>query len=169
MNYGKVIRLAYDGKVYNVSGSEKSNFVLVNGYNEKLQPTDIRYGDTDSEFDIVFPDFNNFVGMGMLHCYGCDAMGSPDIPFDAFSISIGLKNLAPLVSVSENIETVLSSTGEVDLSFDGKSYTDENLTISITAYGLIEESTFRKRYESENVIITVAMSGQYCDSNGVPI
>lgn len=172
MNYGKRIKLTFDSPVYHVSNAELTRWAIKNAYGEMLYPVAITYGPTQNVVNLDFSNFNNLVEPGTMECFGCVAMGSHDMPLDAFSSPFYPINLWPVPCDFEYL--ALSSVeveGELKVAFDGKTYADEYLKLnSITIEGDQVLLSFSQRYSDEHLqLSSIAIEGQYCDINGVPL
>lgn len=173
MNYGKLIRLAYDGEVYHVSPIEKTKFRLVNGYGEYLYPQNVTYGENKNEVYLWFENFNNIVYPVSLECIGTIAMGSPDLSFDPFVVEIWPRNLRPIPGSNEHLSiSSVDAFGEIGAVFDGKMYSNEFLSIaSVSSIGTVNVLVFKSGYLQDGYLSLAAtvVSGTVCDVNGVPI
>lgn len=148
MNYGKILRLIFDDKVYHVSEKEKTQLRLKNAYGEYTYPTNVTVGANDHEVYLHFVDINNLVFPAYLDTLPCIEMGSESLSFGSFTQEVFLQNLLPQPRDFEYLELLeIETFGEVELGFDGKIYSENgHLTVG-----------------------TVAVNGAYCDVNGVPL
>lgn len=172
MNYGKIIKLKFDGRVYNISSKEKSRFRLIDAYGKYTYPVDVTVGASNEEVYLHFDDINGLIFPAYLECLQTIAMGSENVSFSAFTTEMFLDNLWPIPGAAEYFEiSSIDAIGEYALAFDGKAYFDEYLQISsVAVVGNCVALTFSSRYFSEYYQITsVAASGQYCDINGNPL
>jgi len=171
MNYGKIIKLTFDGKVYYVSNKERTQFRLINVYDEFVYPTSVAPGSSENEVYLHFDDINSF-GANRLECLGAIEMGSKDIRLGSFLVGIWLDGLMPSDMFCLEVVGVTVS-GEMIINFDGKAYaqdsylTAESVVVSGQILALVFESgDFNEAYLGVN---SVAVFGQYCDINGVPL
>lgn len=177
MDYGKIIRLVFDGKVYNVSPIEKTRYRLENAYGEYTYPTNVTYGQNENEVYLHFENINNLVFPAYLECVGAIKMGSDYIPFDAFSMEVFLDNLRPVPSDFEHVWLCSTyASGEITIAFDGKVYYDELnhvRLVDVSVVGSITPLIFKSIFSDESKYVSVSPSvtvvGQYCDINGVPL
>lgn len=172
MDYGKRIKLTFDRAVSHVTIVELPRWALKNAYGNLIYPISIGYGETQSIVYLDFADFNSIVEPVTLECLGCIAMGSPDLPIDAFSVPVHLKNLYQIPSDYEYLTlSSIAVEGTITVGFDGKLYSDEYLQIaSISVTGTNVLLTFNQRYNSEYLqVASISVSGQYCDINGIPL
>lgn len=169
MNYGKIVKLTYDGPVHNVSNSEAARFRLINAYNEHMYPVAVSYGQTQNEIYLHFDNFNNIVKPTQLECLGCLEMGSPDLPFDAFALPVELENLFPVPWLRDYLSAEIDVAGVIQLGFDGKMYGNEYVSAALTMNGNVLAMQYLGAYGKEYLSATLNMSGVYCDANGVPI
>lgn len=175
MNYGKIVRLLFDQKVWHVSNIEKTRFRLINAYSEVCYPINITYGENDHEVYLHFTDINLF-GANKLECLETIKMGSESIHLAAFVIDIFLDNLQPTDSLYVGLSSI-NVFGKIDEAFDGKMYFDENEHCinlsSVSTSGQIQLLSFYAGYIDENTnfvnINSINVSGQYCDVNGTPV
>lgn len=173
MDYGKRIKLTFDRPVSHVANAELPRWVLKNAYAEIINPIAISYGESQNIVNLDFVDFNNIVEPATLECLGCIAMGSPDLPFDPFSMPVYLKNLYPIPSDNEYLFiSDVSISGEIVIAFDGKLYGDEYIEIgSVSISGQNILLVYKNGYVDNGYIqiSSVSISGQYCDINGIPL
>lgn len=172
MNYGKIIRLRFDGKVFNVSSLEKTRYRLINFYGEITYPTNVTYGADDHEIYLHFDDINNLVFPAQFECLRTIKMGSELVSFGAFIKDVALENLHPRGDFEYVELASVLITGENIEAFDGKAYTSEYGTLTgVTVTGGMVELTFKSGYlNGEYETLTgVTVTGTYCDVNGVPI
>lgn len=175
MNYGKILRLIFDGPIQHVSSIEKTRLRLVNAYGEYTYPINVTVGRNANEVYLHFNDINNLVFPAYLECLQTIRMGSDYVSFGEFITEIFLNNLWPIPSDFEHLE--LSSVdviGEIALVFDGKAYADEYIELSdtIMVVGTLVTLTFKQGYLFDGYVAlseTITVAGQYCDINGVPL
>lgn len=169
-NWGKRIKLTFDREVHHISSIEATRFRLVNDLGEAMYPFGVMPGEVNTEVLLEFTDFNSIRGPNTLECLGCIAMGSPDLPFGGFSVSIGLCNLWPVPSDFEYINLGLSMVGEYTEAPIPECYESEYIQIDMSMSGQYAEAPEKdKRYTKEYIQTTLSMAGQYCDINGVPL
>ena len=177
MDYGKILKMQFDGRVHNVSSIEKTRYRIVNAYSEYIYPIDVTYGQNDHEVYLHFTDINNLVFPAYLECLQTIKMGSDYVSFEAFTMEIFLQNLLPVPRDFEYVAlNSVDVTGEMIITFDGKVYYDETRYVevsSVSVSGNSELVRFNEGYYDETKYIsmsaTVTVSGQYCDINGVPL
>lgn len=175
MNYGKIVRLTFNNKVFYVSPIEKTRFRLINIYGEYMYPVNVTYGLTDHEVYLHFTDINKF-GANKLECFETIQMGSADIHIPAFVMKVGLDGLMP-TDMSHIELSQFNFTGEIKGMTFLKAYLDDNTSYanldSISFAGDILKVNFVEGYLEENTsyvnLNTITFSGQYCDINGVPL
>lgn len=174
MNYGKIVCLKFDGKVYNVSNIEKTQLRLINTWGEYMYPISVTYGANDHEVYLHFDNINTF-GANKLECLQTIAMGSEGVSFGEFLIDIYLYNLLPRdLAYMEVVDITVS--GDIAVAFDGKGYFEEEghlqaNTILVSGENIV--LVFKKGYLNEIAgyleANTISVSGEYCDINGVPL
>lgn len=173
MDYGKIVKLTFDGKVHNISSAEKTRYRLINGYGEYIYPTNVTRGATDNEVYLHFDDINGLIFPAQLECLQTIAMGSEYVSFGAFVMDVWLQNLWPVPGDAEYLElSTVEVSGTIAIAFDGKAYFDEYLglsSVSVAGTGVL--LTFYKRYLYDGYLglSTVTVAGQYCDISGNPL
>ena len=174
MNYGKIVRLIFNGPVQHVSSIEKTRLRLVNAYGELTYPINVTVGRNANEVYLHFTDINNLIFPAYLECLQTIKMGGDYVSFGEFTKEIFLDNLWPIPADFEHIELVnVDVVGEIAPGFDGKLYSGEYVALSepINISGTIYEIQFYQRYTGAYVSLSepITVVGQYCDINGVPL
>jgi len=97
-------------------------------------------------------------------------MGSQDLPFNSFSVSIGLRSLWPVPGDFEYIDIGMSMTGEYATAPIPEGYETDYIQIEMSMSGQYADVPEKdKCYTKEYIQITASMAGQYCDVNGIPL
>lgn len=174
MNYGTIVCMKFDGKVYNVSSAEKTRYRIIDYYGEIVYPIDVTYGANDHEVYLHFVDINNLVFPAQFECLQTIAMGSDYVSFGAFINEIFLDHLWPVPGdVAYLSVDAVDVAGTIAIAFDGNAYLNDGylLLSDVTAAGTVVTPTFYKRYlyDGHLALSTVAVAGQYCDINGNPL
>lgn len=174
MSWGKRIRIAFDGKVYNVTSALKDSFRLIETtYGTYIYPINVTYGANDHEIYLEFSDFYRAVQPLTLEYLSGTTFGGKDFVMEAFTITPTILNCNPndaseYLSVSD-----ITVTGEIKVAFDGKLYSETGCLAvgSINIAGTNVKLEFYQRYAETGylAINSISVSGQYCDINGVPL
>lgn len=105
INYGKILKLKFDGPVYNVSDADIGAAYLVGGYGDPtfeaaFYPEHIGYGNDTTEILLHFDNINQLKFPVRLIFSGVK-MGSQDLPFSDTAIEIFPQGLKPIPSNEE--------------------------------------------------------------------
>lgn len=173
LNYGKIVRLIYDGPVKYVSDLECTTMRLRDWRGKYYYPLHVTYGESESEVYLHFSDINNLAFPCYLDCLQTIKMGSDYVQFGAFVRQINLPLLWYNPMDREYLDVHLSVTGTLIPLIFSKRYTpDGNITLlNISTTGDLYELTFKKGYFPDGymVLSSVDVTGQYCDINGNPL
>lgn len=173
MNYGKILKLTFDGKVYNISLQEKTRLRLVNAYGEYIYPVNVTQGAKDNEVYLHFNNINNLVFPAQLECLQTIAMGSEYVSFGVFTVDLFLDHLCPVPGDTEYLALIsVEVLGKIAVAFDGKMYLEDYLALSsVSVAGSSVMLSFYNRYIYDGYLAlsSVSVAGQYCDINGNPL
>lgn len=175
MDYGKRIRVVFDGPVYNMNPSElKLKFRLKeDNYNTYIYPTWVSYGDSTSELFLDFADFNQVQNPYSLEYLG-EALTGPGAPdnelfVDEFSIVPTLINLNRYGDY-EGLSVTPAVDGDVMGVNNYEGFAASYLDLNVAVAGENAEVTFKEGYFAGYLeISSVTVAGTYADADGIPI
>lgn len=172
-DWGKRIRVVFDGKLYNVLASLNQYFrIKETEYGTYIYPTSITYGENDHELYLEFDNLNQRVLPFELEYLGGALLGGVDFALDPFSIVPVIQGLHPKEGHDYLGVGSIDVTGTIAVAFDYKLYGEMgHLGISsITVGGTCSILTYAKRYGNDYLSVnSITVAGQYCDVNGNPL